>query len=230
MTDDALVLGINQKEHDEKLIASLEKILRTRLTRNRNVSFIIKSRRTFLWQIMMGWEFTHNPEMISTIMNFATTRNISDVWRFLVMCNQLSKFFLNWTEKKKLNRWETYFVKIMHECWNNPSMNQSMNWRSCCPAPQCWHYMTWTLGQLFQPNQMLPVTDLKLYYFGSKGMKPYNQSATFPARQSFGMFKMSSYGQTTVPKSLLIHMCRLLSFSLNNCVGVATIVTPNLDY
>ena len=42
--------------------------------------------------------------------------------------------------------------------------------------------------------------------------------------------RVASYGLKTVPKSFRILMHTLLGFSRNNCVGVARIVRPHLDY
>ena len=42
--------------------------------------------------------------------------------------------------------------------------------------------------------------------------------------------RVSSYGIKTVLKLLRVLMRTLIGFSCNNCVGVARIVTPHLDY
>ena len=54
MIDNILVFGRNRKEHNEKLIAALEKIQRAGLTLNRNICQFSKSRLTFLGQIING--------------------------------------------------------------------------------------------------------------------------------------------------------------------------------
>lgn len=101
MTDDVLVFGENQEEHDKHLTEALKRIEQAGLTLNREKCQFSKDRVTFLGQVVDGSGIHPDPGKVSAIKKVREPRNVSDVRRFLGMLNQMSKFVPNLADKTK---------------------------------------------------------------------------------------------------------------------------------
>ena len=101
MIDDILVFGKNQEEHNKHLPVAIRKIQRAGMTLNKEKCQFSKDRITFLRQIIDGSGVHPDPDKVSTIRNIGTSGNVSDIRRFLVMYNQLSKFVPNLENETK---------------------------------------------------------------------------------------------------------------------------------
>ena len=91
-TDDVLVYGKDQQEHDERLMAVLQRLREVHLTLNKKKCIFSQSRIKFLGQILTGSGVQSDPEKVAAITQMKEPENESEVRRFLGMANQLSKF------------------------------------------------------------------------------------------------------------------------------------------
>lgn len=104
MTDDILVFGKDQDEHDVRLREALKRIEEAGLTLNRDKCQFSKSCVHFLGQMVDSSGIHPDPDKVSAIRRVKEPCNISDVRRFLGMCNQMSKFIPNLADKTKVLR------------------------------------------------------------------------------------------------------------------------------
>lgn len=113
LIDDILVMGKDMKEHDERLLAVLQRIRDARVTLNpeKCVSPVIhqvsrplsRSRR--------------DPEKTEAIQQMKAPENVTELRRFMVMINQLGKFTPNLAELKQPLR--ELLSKSSSWAWNN---------------------------------------------------------------------------------------------------------------
>ena len=90
-TDDILVHGVDQKEHDERLRATLHRLQEAGVTLNDKCEFSKLSIK-FLGHIIDGTGIQADPEKITAITQFPEPTNIPELQRFLGMANHLGKF------------------------------------------------------------------------------------------------------------------------------------------
>ena len=90
-TDDILVHGVDQKEHDERLRATLQRLQEAGVTLNDKCEFSKLSIK-FLAHIIDRTGIQADPEKITTITQFPEPTNIPELQRFLGMANHLGKF------------------------------------------------------------------------------------------------------------------------------------------
>lgn len=95
LLDDILVFGRDQKEHDSRLTAALQRVRDAGVTLNRDKCEFSKSRLTFLGHIVDKDGISADPEKTSAIRDMATPTNITELRRFMGMANQLGKFSPN---------------------------------------------------------------------------------------------------------------------------------------
>ena len=92
MIDDILITGKTQEEHDERLIAALERIQQVGMTLNKEKCEFSKDKVTYLGQVIGSNGIQPNPDKVRAILEMQEPKNISKVRRFLGMANQLGKF------------------------------------------------------------------------------------------------------------------------------------------
>ena len=97
-TDDVLVFGKNQEQHDARLATALERIRTSGATLNPEKCEFRKTKLTFLGHVIDGRGIHADPEKTSAILNMSTPTNISELRRFMGMANQLGKFSKNLAE------------------------------------------------------------------------------------------------------------------------------------
>ena len=101
MIDDVLIFSKKQEEHDKHLAVAFGKIQKAGLTSNIERCQFSKSRITLLSQIIDGSRVHPDPHMVSAIRKIGTPENVSDIWHFLGMYNQLSKSVPNLADETK---------------------------------------------------------------------------------------------------------------------------------
>ena len=90
--DDVLVFGSNQAEHDERLIATLERIKAAGVTLNKDKCKFSVNAVKFLGHIVDQDGIKADPDKTSAITNMKSPQNVSELRRFMGMANQLGKF------------------------------------------------------------------------------------------------------------------------------------------
>ena len=98
MMDDVLVHGQTSEEHDKRLEKVLQRLQEAGLTLNKQKCHFSQTQVKFLRQII---DKDGVPDKVRAIQEFHHPNNVSDVRRFLGMCNHLSKFSPNLAEKTK---------------------------------------------------------------------------------------------------------------------------------
>ena len=101
LIDDLLVYGRTQEEHDQRLVAVLDRIKCAGATLNAEKCEFSKSSIKFLGQIVNGDGIKPDPEKVKAITEMKEPTSVTEVRRFLGMANQLSKFTPNLAEKTK---------------------------------------------------------------------------------------------------------------------------------
>jgi len=96
--DDILIHGSNQQEHDKRLLATLERLQHCHISLNKDKCELSKASVKFLGHIIDHNGITPDPEKIQAICEMNELNSLSDIRRFLGMCNQLSKFSPELTE------------------------------------------------------------------------------------------------------------------------------------
>ena len=118
MTDDVLVFGKNQEEHDKRLTEALKRIEQAGLTLNKEKCQFSQERITFLGQVLDSSGIHPDPEKVLAIKNVREPHNVGDVRRFLGMANQMSKFVPNLADKMKPLR--ELLIKNKQWTWEQP--------------------------------------------------------------------------------------------------------------
>ena len=95
LIDDVLVFGSDQKEHDERLTAALERIKEAGATLNPSKCEFRKTQLKFLGHLVDPTGIRADPEKTSAIAGMKAPTNIPELRRFMGMVNQLGKFSHN---------------------------------------------------------------------------------------------------------------------------------------
>ena len=111
--DDILVIGRNQREHDERLRAVLDRLVKCGLTLNVDKCAFSQSELPYLGQIIDGDGIRIDPGKVKAIVDMAEPTDVSELRRFLGMVNQLMNFCPDLAEKthalrellRKQNAW-----------------------------------------------------------------------------------------------------------------------------
>ena len=119
-TDNVLVFGGNQEQHDAKLAKALEKIRASGVTLNPEKCEFRKTKLTFLGHVIDGRGIHADPEKTSAILNMSTPTNILELRHFMGMANQLGKFSRNLAEltqplRQLLNKKHTWLWRPAQE-------------------------------------------------------------------------------------------------------------------
>lgn len=102
--DDTLVFGSNQKEHDERLSAALQRIKADDLTLDEEKRKLSQEQVTFLGQVIDATGIRSDPSKVHAIVKMKAPADRSELRRFLGTTNQLCKFSRNSAEISKLLR------------------------------------------------------------------------------------------------------------------------------
>lgn len=92
LIDDVLIFGKDQKEHDERLNAALEKIQRAGVTLNEEKCMFSQKQVTFLGHLIDQNGISADPQKTAAITEMDPPTNITEMRRFMGMVNQLGKF------------------------------------------------------------------------------------------------------------------------------------------
>ena len=101
MMDDVLIHGRTTEEHDKRLEEVLQTLQKAGLTLNKQKCHFSQSQVKFLGQIVDKHGICPDPAKVHAIQAVEAPKNVSDIRRFLGLCNHLSKFAPNLAEKSK---------------------------------------------------------------------------------------------------------------------------------
>ena len=90
--DDVLIFGSDQSQHDERLLAALQRIEAAGVTLNEAKCEFSKSQLKFLGHIINQHGISADPDRTSAIDKMSTPTTRTELRRFLGMANQLAKF------------------------------------------------------------------------------------------------------------------------------------------
>ena len=92
LMDDILIFGKDQKEHDTRLTAALEKIQAAGVTLNKDKCEFNKTSLTFLGHTIDEKGISPDPQKTDAISKMASPKSMTELRRFVGMANQLGKF------------------------------------------------------------------------------------------------------------------------------------------
>ena len=92
LTDDILVHGKTQEEHDQRLQKALQRISDAHLTLNKEKCLFSVNWVKFWGHIIDQYGIHPDPEKVSAITNVPQPKDVGGIRRFLGMANQLGKF------------------------------------------------------------------------------------------------------------------------------------------
>ena len=101
LIDDILIYGNTQEEHDERLLAVLNRLEEAGLTLNRDKCKFSRREVKFLGHILSQDGVRTDPDKVATIVNMEEPMTVKELRRFLGMVNQLSKFMPHLAEMTK---------------------------------------------------------------------------------------------------------------------------------
>ena len=90
--DDILIFGKDQKEHDTRLTAALEKIQAAGVTLSKDKCEFNKTSLTFQGHTIDGKGISPDPQKTDAISKMASPKSTTELRRFMGMVNQLGKF------------------------------------------------------------------------------------------------------------------------------------------
>ena len=118
MMDDILIHGRSMEEHDARLEKVLQRLQSAGLTLNSQKCHFSKVQVKFLGQVVNKDGVLPDPDKVRAIQEVQPPKTVSDVRRFLGMCNHLSKFSPTLAEKTKPLR--ELLNKNNHWTWGEP--------------------------------------------------------------------------------------------------------------
>ena len=101
MMDDVFIHGQTTEELDKRLEEVLQTLQKAGLTLNKQKCHFFQSQVKFLGQIVDKHGIRPDPAKVHAIQAVEAPKNVSNIRRFLGMCNHLSKFAPNLAEKSK---------------------------------------------------------------------------------------------------------------------------------
>ena len=90
LMDDVLVYSNDQKEHDKRLEAVLQRIEAAGMTLNRDKCKVSETQLKFLGHIIDQSRVRADPAKTEAIIQMSAPQNVAEVRRFIGMANQLS--------------------------------------------------------------------------------------------------------------------------------------------
>ena len=132
-TDDILIFGKDQEEHDDRVTAVLKWIEAAGVTLNPNKYEFGKMSLKFLGHIIDQNGIRPDPDKTAAIMQMQPSKTVSKLRRFLGMVNQLGKFTPKLTElthplRELLSRSRTW-------TWSQCRKLHSNKWKKSCLNP-----------------------------------------------------------------------------------------------
>ena len=115
LIDDVLVYGRTAEEHDERLMAVLDKLKEKGVTLNKEKCIFYCNSIQFLGQIVNQEGISPDKEKLRAIREVPRPSNVSELRRFLGMINQMSKFSPNLADRSQPLR--TLLSKKNHWIW-----------------------------------------------------------------------------------------------------------------
>ena len=97
-TDDILIHGTTQEEHDQRLHQVLQRLQEKHLTLNLQKCKFSVDRVNFLGQVIDSSGVQPDPDRVKAIQEMAAPTDVSGVRRFLGVINQIAKFIPNTAE------------------------------------------------------------------------------------------------------------------------------------
>ena len=101
MIDDVLIHGKTPQEHDQRLVAVLDRLRKAKVTLNKEKCEFSKHSVRFLGQIIDPSGIRADPDKVQAIQDMKEPENITELRRFLGMTTQLSKFTPHLSETTK---------------------------------------------------------------------------------------------------------------------------------
>ena len=101
MIDDVLIHGKTPQEHDQQLVAVLDRLRKAKVTLNKEKCEFSKHSVRFLGQIIDPSGIRADPDKVQAIQDMKEPENITELRRFLGMTTQLSKFTPHLSETTK---------------------------------------------------------------------------------------------------------------------------------
>ena len=92
LMDNVVIFGKDQKEHDSRLTAALERIQAAGVTLNKDKCEFNKTSLTFLGHTIDGKGISPDPQKTAAINKMASPKSTTELKRFMGMVNQLGKF------------------------------------------------------------------------------------------------------------------------------------------
>ena len=92
LSDDILVLGKSQEEHDQALEATFKRLRESGLTLNRNKCVYNQAELAFFGYVFSADGMSPDPSKVQEIINLATPSTVSEVRSLLGMANYCSRF------------------------------------------------------------------------------------------------------------------------------------------
>ena len=92
MMDDVIILGADKREHDERLLATLQRIELIGVTLNPSKCEFSKTSIEFLGHVVAGDSIRADLDKTAALLRMPSPNNTSDLRRFLGMTNQMGKF------------------------------------------------------------------------------------------------------------------------------------------
>ena len=104
LIDDILIYGNTQEEHDEQLLAVLNRLEEAGLTLNRDKCKFSWREVKFPGHILSQDGVCSDPDKVAAVVNMEEPMTVKELRRFLGMVNQLSKFMPHLAEMTKPER------------------------------------------------------------------------------------------------------------------------------
>ena len=101
LMDDILVHGKTKEEHDARPLSTLEKLLQHGITLKKEKCSLATESVKLLGHIVDREGIRPDPENVKGINDMTEPKNLTNLQRFLGMCNQLNKFSSQLTDKTK---------------------------------------------------------------------------------------------------------------------------------
>ena len=92
LSDDILVFGKSQEEHDQALEATFKRLRESGLTLNRNKCVYNQAELAFFGYVFSADGMSPDPSKVQEIINLATPSTVSEVRSLLGMANYCSRF------------------------------------------------------------------------------------------------------------------------------------------
>ena len=170
LMDNILVHGKTKEEHNIRLLNTLERLQKYGITLNKEKCSFATESVKFLGHIVDKEGIRPDPEKVRGINDMTEPKNLTDLRRFLGMCNQLNKFSPKLTDKTKPLR--DLLCSKNQWLWGEAQQKAFVELLSCSPVLALYDQKRPTRVVLMQQhpdNQWRPVA------YASRAMTPTEQ-------------------------------------------------------